>query len=409
MGMRSKDSKKKKRSAGRDARSRTTPESRVVKNRGAAEEAENAGDISKDTENQEKTGIYGTAEALGEAADNQENPETSEKLDSLGNQQAEKEGNSGRQEMEAERDGNGIQEPDRAEPDQTELTESARLQKENGSEADTKASSDGKPGAEKESRAEKKNGAKKTVRRERKAEVSEDFVSGIERKTKARSRRKMKEEEEQRYRQRRINRRALQRERRAQEVRRQKIFLIMAGILLLLILAVGSQVVRKGWASSTISEEVLAYRETVEKYAKESEIEDYVDVLLAIMMVESEGVGEDVMQSSESKGLERNSLKPEESIEQACIYFDALVDIAKDLGIKDEKALIQAYNFGPGYLEYLAEHGKKHSQKLAIEYAKEQSKGKKVRYMHLYAIQKNGGWIYKFGNMFYDALVQQYL
>ena len=29
--------------------------------------------------------------------------------------------------------------------------------------------------------------------------------------------------------------------------------------------------------------------------------------------------------------------------------------------------------------------------------------------MHLYAIKKNGGWIYKFGNMFYDALVQRYL
>jgi hypothetical protein len=83
--------------------------------------------------------------------------------------------------------------------------------------------------------------------------------------------------------------------------------------------------------------------------------------------------------------------------------------MADELGIDDDKALIQAYNFGPGYLTYLSENGKKHRQKLAIEYAKQKSEGKKIRYMHLYAIRKNGGWIYKFGNMFYDALVQRYL
>ena len=130
---------------------------------------------------------------------------------------------------------------------------------------------------------------------------------------------------------------------------------------------------------------------------------------MAIMMVESEGTGEDVMQSSESKGLELNSLEPEESIEQACIYFAALVQMADELGIDDDKALIQAYNFGPGYLTYIAKHGKKHTEELAIEYAKELSGGEKIRYLHLYAIRKNGGWIYKFGNMFYDALVEQYL
>ncbi len=211
------------------------------------------------------------------------------------------------------------------------------------------------------------------------------------------------------HQERRRQRRELQRERRARAVRRQKILIGIAAAFLILVIAVGGQIVHKAWATSTLSEEVLAYRDTVEKYAEQEGVEDYVDVLMAIMMVESEGDGEDVMQSSESKGLERNSLNPEESIEQACIYFSALVDIAKDLGIDDDKALIQAYNFGPGYLQYVAENGKKHRQKLAIEYAKEQSGGEKIRYPHLYAIKKNGGWIYKFGNMFYDAIVQRYL
>ena len=208
---------------------------------------------------------------------------------------------------------------------------------------------------------------------------------------------------------RRRERRAQERERRAREVRRQKI-LLAAGILaaFFLVLA-GTRMVRKAYADSNLSKEVLDYRDTVEKYAKKSGISDYVDTLLAIMMVESEGKGSDVMQSSESKGLAPGTLDPEASIEQACVYFAALVEIEGGLGLDDDKALIQSYNFGPGYLTFLSEHGKKHKQSLAIEYAKEQSGGKKVRYLHLYAIKKNGGWIYQFGNMFYEALVEQYL
>ena len=180
-------------------------------------------------------------------------------------------------------------------------------------------------------------------------------------------------------------------------------------IAVLLIGAGGTRLLYRAWAKSTLSEEVQGYRGKMKKYAKREKISDYVDTLLAIMMVESEGRGNDVMQSSESKGLESNSLGPEESIEQACVYFAALVDIAKNLKIKDDDALIQAYNFGPGYLYYIRDNGKKHSQKLATAYAKEMSKGEKVRYFHLYAIKRNGGWIYKFGNMFYAALVKQYL
>lgn len=263
--------------------------------------------------------------------------------------------------------------------------------------------------ADRQPRPAGKRKVKKQGRSGKGSGVPEGFVSGLEEQTKARSRLEEEEREELRSRQRRINRRALQRERRAREVRRNKILLIFAAVFLAVLLAVGSQVVRKAWATSNLSEDVLAYQDMVEIYAAEEDIEEYVDVLMAIMMVESEGTGEDVMQSSESKGLERNSLDPEESIEQACIYFRALVDMADELGINDDKALIQAYNFGPGYLEFLAENGKKHRQKLAIEYAKEKSGGEKIRYMHLYAIKKNGGWIYKFGNMFYDALVQRYL
>ena len=217
------------------------------------------------------------------------------------------------------------------------------------------------------------------------------------------------EDAEEQMRARRRRQREQLRQQRAREVRRVRFRIAIGAVLAIFIIFMGSKLINRAWAQSKLSDSVLSYRSTVEHYAQQEGVEDYVDTLLAIMLVESEGQGKDVMQSSESKGLARNSLKPEESIEQACIYYAALIDISEDLGIDDDKALIQAYNFGPGYLNYLAEHGGKHRQKYAIEYAKELSGGEKIRYLHLYAIRKNGGWIYKFGNMFYDALVEQYL
>ena len=46
----------------------------------------------------------------------------------------------------------------------------------------------------------------------------------------------------------------------------------------------------------------------LEKYAREYGIEEYLNVLLAIIQVESGGTLEDVMQSSESLGLPPNPL-----------------------------------------------------------------------------------------------------
>ena len=48
-----------------------------------------------------------------------------------------------------------------------------------------------------------------------------------------------------------------------------------------------------------LSDEVIAYEETIRKYAKQYDIEDYVPLLQAVMMQESGGKGNDPMQSSE--------------------------------------------------------------------------------------------------------------
>ena len=68
---------------------------------------------------------------------------------------------------------------------------------------------------------------------------------------------------------------------------------------------------------SSVSEEVLKHRAMVEKYAKESDITEYIPILLAIIQVESGGTMKDVMQSSESAGLPPNSLSTKASIKLA--------------------------------------------------------------------------------------------
>lgn len=60
-----------------------------------------------------------------------------------------------------------------------------------------------------------------------------------------------------------------------------------------------------GITGMNLSAEVLKHQPMVEKYARENGISEYVNVLLAIIQVESGGTAEDVMQSSESLGLVR--------------------------------------------------------------------------------------------------------
>lgn len=159
---------------------------------------------------------------------------------------------------------------------------------------------------------------------------------------------------------------------------------------------------------SNLSSEVLAYQPTVEKYCKEYGIEEYVMYLLAIMQVESGGQGQDVMQSSESLGLPPNSLSTEESIKQGCKYFSELLKSANEQGC-DIFTVIQAYNYGGGFINYVASNGDKYTFNLAQNFSMDKSGGTRVDYPNPIAMPINGGWRYNYGNMFYKLLVEQYL
>ena len=110
-----------------------------------------------------------------------------------------------------------------------------------------------------------------------------------------------------------------------------------------------------------VSEEVLAYKDTIEKYCKQYEIPDYVSVVMAIMMQESGGKGNDPMQCSESGFNKKyahspNSITdPDYSIE---VGVQTFADCIKQSKIKDPgdtnklSLALQGYNYGNGYINW---------------------------------------------------------
>lgn len=109
-----------------------------------------------------------------------------------------------------------------------------------------------------------------------------------------------------------------------------------------------------------LSPEVITYQETIEKYVKQFDMEDYVPIISAVMIQESGGKGTDPMQASECPYNTKYPKKPngkeepEYSIEVGIHY---LSDCFKQAGIKDIfdnahiSLALQGYNYGNGYIQ----------------------------------------------------------
>src|SRR5699024_3666552 len=192
------------------------------------------------------------------------------------------------------------------------------------------------------------------------------------------------------------------------KVMRLKIMLVMYGVGFLLFFGLlvfvalfisneddssgGNDFDMDGGGSVSVSADVLKHRSTVEKYAKKYGVSEYVSTLLAIMEVESGGRLIDVMQSSESMGLPPNTLNSEEaSIKQGVKYFVDLTQYAEAKGV-NEDVIIQAYKYVGGFIDYVAQRGKKYSFDLAQSGANEHSAGCITSYSNPLGVKKNGGW-----------------
>lgn len=147
------------------------------------------------------------------------------------------------------------------------------------------------------------------------------------------------------------------------------IVFVLCGLLIVLsVVSLDGQHESDNRQAAFVSDQVLEYQPLVEKYAAKYDVSDHVDVLLAMMMQESGGRGDDPMQASESYCGERNCIEdPERSIEQGVYYFsETLAEADGDL-----KLAVQSYNFGKGFIYYVNANSGIYTQEAAVNFSQE--------------------------------------
>ncbi|OBZ15935.1 hypothetical protein A8L34_28220 [Bacillus sp. FJAT-27264] len=106
--------------------------------------------------------------------------------------------------------------------------------------------------------------------------------------------------------------------------------------------------------SAKVNGNVMAFEPLVRQQAIRRGIEDYVNIILAMIQQESSGLLLDVMQCSESLGLPRNSITdPAYSIE---VGVEKFADRLRASNF-DVKLALQGYNFGPYFITWAESRG----------------------------------------------------
>lgn len=126
--------------------------------------------------------------------------------------------------------------------------------------------------------------------------------------------------------------------------------------------------------NAKIPDKISRWRPIVEEYSLTYKCSEYVDFLLALMYQE---IGEtdtlDVMQSSESIGLAPNAIQnPMQSIDVGVKNFKSVLDYGNSKGV-DFPTIVQSYNFGIGYIDYVSSNGKIHTKDIADRFSAQQA------------------------------------
>ena len=158
---------------------------------------------------------------------------------------------------------------------------------------------------------------------------------------------------------------------------------------------------------------VLSHRSMVRQVLGNQDSEEVEDLVLAMIYTESKGQATDLMQASESASGYINTINDKkESVQQGVEYLKKNLILAKQAGV-DQWTAIQAYNFGQGYIDYVAKHGGENTIAVAQQYSKEvlapslgNKSGKSYWNYHPIALI-NGGKLYvDGGNIYYSRQVQ---
>jgi hypothetical protein len=118
-----------------------------------------------------------------------------------------------------------------------------------------------------------------------------------------------------------------------------------------------------------ISVDVEKYTPILRQELEKVNLEEYTVVLAAIMQQESRGKGGDPMQASESAGLAPNTItNPQQSIRQGVKHFQNTLSYGTKKKV-DFPTIIQAYNMGIGYIDFVSQNGGKHSEEMAKQFS----------------------------------------
>lgn len=158
--------------------------------------------------------------------------------------------------------------------------------------------------------------------------------------------------------------------------------------------------------------QVMTYQTMVQEVLAENDTPANEELILAMIYTETKGQEADVMQSSESATGYTNTIKDsKESIRTGVEYLSQNLSLAEEAGV-DVWTAVQAYNFGPAYIEYVAINGGKNTLSLAEEYSKTivapslgNTTGETYIYYHPIALLHGGKLYVNGGNIYYSRQV----
>jgi hypothetical protein len=163
-----------------------------------------------------------------------------------------------------------------------------------------------------------------------------------------------------------------------------------------------------------LDEKVLKWKPMVEEEAKKQGMEKYVNIILAIIQVESggnpnPGNGNGLMQVEASHGD-----TPQVNIQKGIAHLKGNIESGKALGLDLPSSVFQ-YNFGGLWGQYIKERGGKYSIEHARSYAKmlsERNGGGGRSYPYITPISKKFNSEYLFwngGNYYYIENLREYV
>jgi cell wall-associated NlpC family hydrolase len=151
-------------------------------------------------------------------------------------------------------------------------------------------------------------------------------------------------------------------------------FFIFLVIIIMAIFGNGGGGGSTGTGKANVPAKISRWRPIVQEYCVKYKCPDKVDFLLALMYQEIGTTDTlDVMQSSESIGLPPNSIQdPVQSIDVGVKNFKKVLDYGNSKGV-DFSTIVQSYNFGSGYIDYVSSNGKKNTKALAVSFSQKEA------------------------------------